>query len=44
MCVKTWKVLGAELVLVVNRQDIPCETGPAVSLGYELCEDGSFCP
>lgn len=44
MCLKTWKVLGVELVLVVDRQAIPSETGPAVSLGYELCEDGSFCP
>jgi len=44
MCLKTWKVLGVELVLVVDRQAIPSETGPAVSLGYELCVDGSFCP
>jgi len=44
MCLKTGKVLGAELVLVVDRQDIPSETGPAVSLRYELCEDESLCP
>jgi hypothetical protein len=44
VCLKTWKVLGAELVLVMDRQDIPSETGPAVSLGYEMCEDRSLCP
>jgi len=44
MCLKTWKVLGVELVLVVDRQAISSETGLAVSLGYDLCEDGSFCP
>jgi hypothetical protein len=28
----------------MDRQDSPSETGPAVSLGYELCEDGSLSP
>lgn len=44
MHLKTWRVLGAELVLVVDSQDIHSETGPAVSLGYELWEDGLFSP